>query len=757
MTQPELSTEERERVLLVTHILLSLFTRKRWSRLSVRQWLNRVLLLYQRPLTILVYRKQAGRFQDRWCLAFSSHRDYAYYAEFEAFLAAHHNKETPGPRAINAQDAPPEVGKDLRCLKGTWEPHAIPLRKTSSGDADFGLLLVGLEQKPAPAAASPDGEQGPAHHHGPNVGFRLLDPHGNDVHAQRAYDLLQALWCEFLGDPDVPDPPQRFSDHLGVHDRMRANLHKLFQVAAQNDGITPPEPLPAFSEEGKFPNGDLQDAFLERQLELIRERVVGPIHDAHSGTPLVSTADTTPENLFFYQRFYGQDETLGRNAFSDEEATEPYPYSVKMVLPPGQRAQITQALREMADRARPSDPTPDEWTYTYRRKDDEGNVMDSRGQEERILDECPGPSAYRKWFWESLKGPRDAQGKGADHTGDVARDARVEELLTLLESPLGTGARSLADPALASGFVHFRPSIFTQNFGVALSERACAIGPDGTLSRDLQRQILTYYLFTAATAAKNTTHPIGAMIVPVRVGTRTWMAVAHITEMAETAAQGRDVHYKEKDHIQAQHNIFLFSAIDRQAAQRARDRAKRVYLEQVEEIFYTQVKAWIFAPQDKRPGWEKLEKCLNVRFEWLGRVWPFPIVIVRFYHARPEEERVKQEDPDYQGDEESWQYVPFINAHITRTEVFFSWSEEDTNPYFVHLRHRSVSTPNREKGNRVHATCARLQDRTNLGFLSRSDIAAALKRANERCAQDWIALADAADRHTARDTQAPQA
>jgi hypothetical protein len=55
--EEDLTAEERERATLVSHLLYDLFTRKRWHRISVRQWINRLLLLYQRPLIVLVYRK----------------------------------------------------------------------------------------------------------------------------------------------------------------------------------------------------------------------------------------------------------------------------------------------------------------------------------------------------------------------------------------------------------------------------------------------------------------------------------------------------------------------------------------------------------------------------------------------------------------------------------------------------------------------------------------------------------------------------
>lgn len=673
-----LSDEEKELVSLVVDQLYELFTRKRWFRISIRQWINRLLLLYQRPLTILVYQRTKGRWSGRWARAFHSHRDYAYHERFESFLEGFHEPSVPFSKEKTEQR--------VFCLKEGLEPHPIPLPKDDGNE--FGLLLIGQKQILKNPGLSL---------HSPNVDFCLLRPSDGPDHLRKEYVFLDALWSRFLG--------TRYAEHVGVVPRMLANLEDIFET---NTNIEAPEldELPKFGEGNLFLDGENQNRFLEEQIDLIRNRVVKKIYETHARTPLISP-DGTPQNIFVYMRYYGPDETRNRSSFSRQESRYPYPFSLRLMLPDAQVNDLRHTFEQIRDEAERCDGGKT-WKYVYYDINKEPPTRKEKPLKESDV------RGYADWFWTTLK-----------------KERGIDYLIAALMEARGQGTRSMADPALSAGFLHFRPGLFTQNFYVYLSEDEVSKGVEH--SADLQRAVIMHYLFSAATASREVTLPLGAMIMPLRVGTRSWMAFVHITAMEE--AQGGDERPEAgrkqgteecavpsanctKHHEQALHNIYLYSAVQQQAVQRIREAGKREYLKQIEEIFTGAVKAWL----DGDYAMARLDAIVNERFNWLCRVWPFPLIAIqlRRHHIDSDEDT-------------EFNVLPFLEKGKASYSVSFRITE--SNPYYRHELLHSVSGSGKQKASGIHAPGLEDFDKPNRGYLSAKDVKNAFVLANTSITQ----------------------
>lgn len=643
------------RVFLITFLLHSTFTRKRWDRISVRQWINRLLLLFQRPLFFLVYRKE--RSLGRWHLVFTSHRDYAYDDEFEmSIVQAHHDQA-------------------LYLLDGVVEPQEIPLQDDADKDmpSTYGILL----------AEPVDTED--ATPHGPNVTYRLLDDRAQE------YVLLRHLWNHLLHTP--------YSRRIGVSQRMHQNLEELFfvdkerqddkgQLQQRLDEIRQRlEALEDFDDAETFRDArpgkkrQTKKAFADYQLNtVLGEGIVGNLYASHASAPLLSKHGKVPSNILFFLRFYGKTKReRNRKAFDDADQTTPYPYSLRLLIPENQKRDFRTAFDNMRQKS------DQQWVYSYRDGVTGETVRETH-------DECAN-AAHREWFWSQIK-----------------RDNGIESFLNILETPFGEGTRALPDPAISSGFVYFLPGIFGKNLHTRLSKDESAKDIKNDDAVDLRRVVILEYLLSAISPSLQgetdaqgqplkARDVIGSMTVPLRLASRTYMALVFTTVMK---SQGDEI---EQSHEHFHKNVFFFADIARHSLQRLRHMGKEKYLEQITDIFYTVTNDWL--ERSLEVDLRELEDAINERFAFLTRYWPFPRIQIEFQEglSSPKTQRnaVDFLPPSF--------YVTFDIDKVL-----------SVNPLYQNILHAPIS---RERLTRRVA-----DEEGGLGFLSIANVRTALERAS---------------------------
>ena len=586
MADRKLTAEER--VWTIASSLHSNFTRKRWDRISIRQLINRLLLLFQRPVIFVIYRSESSG----WRRVFHSHRDYAYQKRF-------HNE------IIDEL----HTSEDKELYQPTPASPKAPQRITGT---DFGIILIGVSLVKTEKPDSPDSM---------SIKFAPIEEGAEE------YRLLASLWNAFL--------KSRYSESVGVPQRLSAMLEALF------DNKNEARPKTAEPDDTRLTPG-----FLEQQIGIIQDQVTEPVYRDVEHSPLISNRGKRPRNIFFLLRYYDEVEYRKRSAHDDKAPPNlayEYPYSIRMLLPPSQEDDIRKSFNTMRNLVAFRDREHKTWRYQYENENDGRSIRETN-------DEYTD-SQWAEWFWRTLE-----------------TDKGIDTFIHILTSPFGKGTRGLGDPTLASGFVHFRAAIFSDG-GVN------RILPDLRRFKkkfekkgleDMKRIVILHYLFGAASPTAANKENMGAMIVPLRAGSRTYMTITQVTLMKK---KGKLV---GEDYEHWLRNIHFFSDVGRHAVQRLRYHSKAVYLDQIKTIFVNTFKSKLEIKNNdpdkpRRVAAEDIEDEINTQCDNLCRVWPYPKVELFFEGGGA---------PD--GDENSVSMGEGIDAYHLR------FTMEEINAYYNH-------------------------------------------------------------------------
>ncbi len=296
---------------LVEQAMQSNYTRKNLDRVSIRQFVNRLLLLIQKPRIFLFYKKETSG----WRYSFSTHGDVMYKDLFnEQIIKKIHidrnNKKyysIPKSSIINRKNQ----------LDRKW-----PLEPLQIGETGFGMILVTIEtstvkEKRTLIFSSP-----------------IKDESSNNI-SDSEYLLFKDLWNSFL----FCD----FSKSFGVEKRIKKRLEQL-----DLDSInikTTVKPMPALS----LKLDDSYDkSFIDHQLN----RLANILDASYKGiceTPLICHKGKIPPNLFFFVRYYDGTTTVDRFKNGVPGYTnDPYPYSLRIIIPKTQRVHLLETLRNIA-------------------------------------------------------------------------------------------------------------------------------------------------------------------------------------------------------------------------------------------------------------------------------------------------------------------------------------------------------------------------------------------------------------------------
>lgn len=585
--------EENVKLTLVEQALQSNYSRKKLDRVSLRQLVNRLLLLTQKPRIFVFYKKDKK--QGGWVYSFSTHGDVLYQKEFKSQIkdALHKNK-----------------GKDFYYKKpplSEWpdEPQEI-------GGTGFGIIIVAIKAEMIEARRLIS-----------FVSANRLDKNSQNT-LNSEYAILNKLWKSFLG--------CEFSQTLGVEARLKKRLEQIGgNPKAEKSSINA-----SVNALGHRINAS-DKKFINKQLDYLSE-IINDCYNDVCETPLVCNQGKIPPNIFFFVRYYDSPETINRFENGLKNGNAAYPYSLKIIIPKAQRVHLLDTLKGIAESNVnfAHETCVNSWNYKYKLLP---------GYEELYpLDNLQSDSCYPRpeldfEFWYKIK------------------EGKFDEILDDLQLPFTQEARSFVDPALMTGFVHYRTGVYEESGLERITEKAKSLGFD---SPDVRRLIYLHYLFSAAAPDSNHEN-LGTMTVPLNIANHPYVAIV------QAIVTKKEDEPDFTDKIAWPQNYHFFSDVARHCVRRLRYHSRIQYIQQIEKVVYKAFKKSLKVGERNEVfiNLAEAQKIINKNLLLLCRVWPYPNVSIKI------RQKVTQS---------ALNYVPILHMVDSSTGLFFSINE---NPFFA--------------------------------------------------------------------------
>ncbi len=556
------------KVTLIEQAFQSVYTRKKLKKVSLRQFVNRLLLLTHKPRIFLFYKKT----DKGWKFSFSTHGDYLYLENYEKQITKRlHDNDLYMP------------GEKLDTLKNgvkiKWPKAPYEIGKTG-----FGIIIVAIEKGDSVLDS------------GRIVNFTSPIKICGDNNINTEYPLLENLWKNFLR--------TEYSKTLGVEKRIQMRLDQIDKNPQKEKNIInikpPNEPFKSNSEyQIKELGSDAE--FVNCQLELL-EGILNKAYRDVCETPLVCNKGKTPPNLFFFVRYYGETCKRFENGLESQK-NDPYPYSLKICLPKKQKKHVKKTFESIAKKSKANwnkSKTEGDWDYSY-----QDNILkeykDIFGKPKPEKNSCYPDDELDALFWYEVQ----------ENTNGI------DNIIKYLQKPFGSDARSFVDPAMVTGYIHYRSGVFSENGKERVSKGEWE---KGFGSDDVRRMVYFHYLLSAA-APESHYENLGTMTVPLNIAGQPFVSLVQaIVTKDET-----DLDYTDK--VSWPRNFHFFTDIARHCVRKLRYHSKRHYLNEIEQIIKLVFEKNIEISEvgDKRKVYidmEKVQIMINKYLRLLCRVWP---------------------------------------------------------------------------------------------------------------------------------------
>ena len=500
------------------------------------------------------------------------------------------------------------------------------------GDTRYGIIIASIER-------------------------RGIDYNDIDFRAvcENEYELLQDLWGEFLN--------CEYSRDFGVKERLEYLFKNVNRLSKGR--------IPSVVEEEVLTKKD--NDFIEGQIVIVKE-IVNEIYKDIYNTPLICNKGKTPPNLFFFLRYYGEASTLNRfkNGVSEEPCNAPYPYSLRMIIPEMQNDHLRETVANIKYQYKNNEFTDDSWNYKYERMQEFDEMF-------KAPLELETNSRYPNKRFDEL------------FLKNIIEKGTEDDFINILEKPYGKNARSMVDPAIMSGYVQYRPSIFVHS-GL---ERVTKIErKEGFDSPDVKRLISLHYLLSAA-APESNYETLGAITVPLFVNSQTYMAVVHANIVDMTQERSKEEDEKKDGKIEKEkkgwvRNYHFFSDIGRHCARKLRYISKSRYKGQLATVladaFYTSLTDESIEQGKNVIPYLHIEKITNHYYDLLCRVWSYPKIKIGFSKGS-----CADTDTDIKlfPTKESGAILSFV---VLKNPYYFSGDEEQDGNYDHFLSESEVKT-----------------------------------------------------------------
>ncbi len=591
------------KVTLIEQAFQSVYTRKNLNRVSLRQFVNRLHLLTQKPRIFLFYKREKKNQSGKWLYSFSTHGDVLYVKTYEAQVMNKLHSEEGNKRYY----VPPKEFERLPDGSTVFWPEKPLMIKGT----DFGIIIVAIEavtvnNKREVVFTSPT----------------RINCNEINLKDESEYGLMSDLWKRFLD--------CEYSQSLGVAER----INERFKLIHKNPKIEQNH-IPNH-QAGKLSTKDKE--VINNQLELLEE-IVNRVYKGVCQTPLICNKGKIPPNLFFFVRYYDGEHSRFKNGLLKSKNL-PYPYSLKMMVPKLQREHFEQALEHIGKHAKQKiERGKRMWEYDFPQMKEYQEMFKRDVLYEK--NSCYPQEELDKEFWLQLN------------------REEYSEIVDGLEKPFGRGARSFVDPAMMTGYIHYRSGVFSENGSERLKK---STWDKKFKSPDVRRLVYFHYLLSAAAPNSNYQN-LGAMTVPLNIAGQPLISLVQATVTKDEEKPDYT------DRVSWPRNFHFFSDIARHCVRKLRYHSKVKYKRQIEEVVFTIFEKHMVLTKERkiRADFILIQDEINHQLELLCRVWPYPIIKINLFKNIPED-MFKSEN-----------YVPIVRAEDDFVGVVFKMH---SNPFF---------------------------------------------------------------------------
>lgn len=470
-----LTSEDIEKVALVSASIKSTYTRKKIKKVSLTQLINRLFLLFQENVVFLIYKKVA----DKNRLIFYTYRDVLYDEDFLKLLSLTHeeyysSKDSKTDNVITERF----FSKEKTSLNFPEASHIENKCIIDKGVGNYSILIIEknylIERKFTPAKKG-----------------------------DYKYLMLDMLWRRLF-------EASEYSKEIGIPRRITKSLDLLSSSPMENNrGQEYLEVTPFDLKKISYKNFPDEEEFLESQKKIIKS-IVDSVYESVSQSALIDNKGAKPANIIFLLKFFGGEGTINRNEVTHEleggkKRRECYPYSLQLVVPQNQRKDFKIVLRKISeDNISILKDNTLKWKYTQvLSKEYLGNDLNLETREQH--NDRYSNLEVDKQLWENY----------------LLKNKHSEILSTMTEPVTGRG---IADESLVSGFA----TLIKKPYVEGGKERVPSKELDKNIESEQVRRDISLYYILSTMVGDSSINEIDVFTVPIKVGNCTYMSIGHV-------------------------------------------------------------------------------------------------------------------------------------------------------------------------------------------------------------------------------------
>lgn len=476
-----LTLEERTRVTLITHALLSVFTQNLEGRAAVFQFLNRVMSLFFQPVGLLFLSydtfKRGGVPDSQYRLIFHTIQDPLAKRSFEHDLITRFSGVQK--HSSKSRRHSPRAESEQIVVFAADSPISEYLHPVFS--LNYRIVLVSCESAP----------DSPVH----GRGFHYVKP-GSNQNSR----MLSSVFAptKFLAFREVVDIAHGMSEEFR---ELTARFGRVVDIA-----------------QGTLNSSDAAQ-YISLLIDSVRQEVLEGEYARIWDSPLLCKEKKNPSNIFFFLRTYtSRDLRFGA-----------YNYDVRFIFPESQQEDIRNVLQTIAESRDPDVIC----AFNKGKSGDSGKLPERTSRDWYFLNKKVSVSkeGTRSYVLRTGLAPERNMRYPAHELDDqfwshLEKQEAVDELLSCLRTRFGKDARSMSDPVFSSGIAYTLYHPFREGGLDRVKPKELARGYQ---SCDVRRLIASHYLFSAMAPKSGN---LAILLVPIFLSGAVWMTVGVITDLS---------------------------------------------------------------------------------------------------------------------------------------------------------------------------------------------------------------------------------
>lgn len=311
-------------------------------------------------------------------------------------------------------------------------------------------------------------------------------------------------------------------------------------------------------------------------------------------SPLISQFKKNPPNILFFVKQYSNE--FGRYHGRSGGDTPYYSHGVRMIIPDSQLLHIEKALSTISK----CDADNNSFCFPVETVDMKGGVY-VYTPTGRTVKRPRFKGGDDDFFWRLIKTPEGRK-----------------EILNDMAANFGPKARSLSDPVLESGYVHFKHHPFEEGRSNRLEANVIS---EGSTSRDYRRLVCYHYVMHMMAPIYKAAHgtqaaeELSAILVPGYAGGATWFSMGFLS------LNKRAPHDRWLDNYHFYHSVchYLARGVRSKLRYLYLNKIKEIYLKFLHDIVNDLVVTDVFTPL-------RVIEALNPRLKTLCRIFPFELI-----------------------------------------------------------------------------------------------------------------------------------